>query len=94
MPTNLIIEEHSLEQPLYQRIYLTSANCHLEMIRRILTRLNEAKYAKDLDLPGYRLHALKGQLSGFWSVTVQSNWRIIFRFENTEVLDVDYLDYH
>ena len=67
---------------------------HVNKIRRILARLNEAKDAKDMDLPGYRLHALKGQLSGFWSVTVQANWRIIFRFENTEVFDVDYLDYH
>jgi len=50
--------------------------------------------AEDMDLPGYRLHRLKGSLAGFWSVTVQANWRIIFRFEGPHVTDVDYLDYH
>jgi proteic killer suppression protein len=47
-----------------------------------------------MDLPGLRLHPLKGELAGLWSVTVQANWRIIFRFENGDVTDVNYLDYH
>lgn len=47
-----------------------------------------------MNLPGWRLHALKGSLAGFWSVTVRANWRIIFRFENGEPTDVDYLDRH
>jgi proteic killer suppression protein len=48
----------------------------------------------DLDLPGYRLHPLKGSLKGYWSVTVSDNWRIVFRFEEGDALDVDFTDYH
>jgi proteic killer suppression protein len=47
-----------------------------------------------MDLPGYRLHALKGSLQGFHSLTVRANWRVIFRFEQAQVFDVDYVDYH
>jgi proteic killer suppression protein len=47
-----------------------------------------------MDLPGYRLHLLKGELAGFWSVSVSGNWRIIFRFENGAAYDVDLIDYH
>ncbi len=47
-----------------------------------------------MDLPGYRLHQLKGDLSGFWSVTISANWRIIFRFDAENVTDLDYIDYH
>jgi plasmid maintenance system killer protein len=48
----------------------------------------------DMNLPGWRLHPLKGELAGFWSVTVTANWRIIWRFEGRDVTDVDYVDYH
>jgi len=48
----------------------------------------------DMNYPGSNLHHLKGNLKQFFSVTVSGNWRIIFRFENGEVSDVDYLDYH
>ena len=47
-----------------------------------------------MNLPGFRLHPLKGNYEGFWSVTVQANWRIIFRFEAGHAADADYLDYH
>jgi proteic killer suppression protein len=67
---------------------------HLKKIERILARLDEASEPGHLDLPGYRLHPLKGELVGFWSVTVAANWRIIFRFAQGDVLDVDYVDYH
>ena len=63
-------------------------------IRRILGLLDAAKGPKSLDLPGYRLHPLRGDLKGFWSVEVSGNWRIIFRFENENVYDVDLIDYH
>ena len=63
-------------------------------IRRILARLDVATRPEDMNLPGYRLHPLKGDLGGYWSVTVQANWRIVFRFDEGEVTDVDYLDYH
>jgi proteic killer suppression protein len=67
---------------------------HVEKIRRVLARLARAAEAAHMDLPGWRLHPLKGELAGFWSVTVNANWRIVFRFENGDVTDVDYVDYH
>jgi proteic killer suppression protein len=56
--------------------------------------LDEAMNVRDMNLPGYRLHALKGDLAGFWAVSVSGNWRIIFRFENGTASDVDLIDYH
>jgi toxin HigB-1 len=47
-----------------------------------------------MDMPGFRLHPLKGEMKGFWSVTVRANWRVSFRFADRDALDVDYLDYH
>ncbi len=47
-----------------------------------------------MDLPGYGLHPLKGDLKAFWSITVSRNWRIIFRFEEGDASDVDFTDYH
>lgn len=63
-------------------------------IRAVLAHLDEAVQPRDLDLPGNRLHALKGDLKGFWSVTVSGNWRIVFRCEDGDVYDVDLVDYH
>ena len=65
-----------------------------DKIKRILARLEEASGAANMDLPGFRLHSLKGGLSGFWSVTVSGNWRVIFRFEGGHASDVDLIDYH
>ena len=45
-------------------------------------------------LPGFRLHPLRGDLAGYWSITVRANWRIIFRFEQGDATDVDLVDYH
>jgi proteic killer suppression protein len=67
---------------------------HLDKIRRVLARLDRASRPEHMDLPGWRLHPLKGDLAGFWSVTIQANWRIIFRFQEGAATDVDYLDYH
>ena len=66
----------------------------LETVEEILTVLDSAATPQALNLPGYRLHALKGELRGFWSVTVRANWRIIFRFEDGNGLDVELIDYH
>ena len=63
-------------------------------MRDILARLNASAAANDMDVPGFRLHRLKGGLSGYWAVTVRANWRVIFRFEDGHAADVDYLDYH
>jgi len=66
----------------------------VEAVERILTMLDVAAGPKALDLPGYRLHALKGTLAGYWAVTVRANWRIIFRFKDGEACDVELIDYH
>lgn len=47
-----------------------------------------------MNLPGFRLHPLKGRRRGLYAVSVSGNWRVIFRFENGHAVDVDYLDYH
>ena len=67
---------------------------HAERIALALADLDEAGKPSDVDLPGYRLHPLKGNLSGFWSLSISGNWRIIFRFEEGDVCDVDLVDYH
>jgi len=67
---------------------------HAEKLRDILARLDAASAAEDMDIPGFRLHPLKGEFRGFWAVTVRANWRVIFRFANGDALDVDYVDYH
>jgi toxin HigB-1 len=67
---------------------------HVTKLRDILARLDAAQSVDDMDLPGFRLHPLKGRYEGFHAVTVRSNWRVIFRFTDRTALDVDYLDYH
>jgi len=67
---------------------------HVERIRRILARLNEAVQVQDMGLPGFKLHPLKGDKVGTWSVWVSGNWRITFRFESGNAFDVDLVDYH
>ena len=64
-------------------------------LRRILTVLDEAQRPHDIDTrPAYRLHPLKGSRTGQWSISASGNWRVVFRFENSEVVDVDLVDYH
>ena len=67
---------------------------YVPKIRRIIFALDNATDIRDMDLPGFRIHPLSGNLKEFWSVTVSGNWRIIFRFENSDVFDVDLVDYH
>jgi len=66
----------------------------VDTVERILTILDTASTPQALDLPRYRLHPLKDNLKGMWSVTVRANWRITFRFEGTDVFDVELIDYH
>lgn len=66
----------------------------IDKIDRILTVLDAASAPQALDIPGYRLHQLKGDYKGYWSVTVRGNWRIVFRFENGHACDVALVDYH
>jgi toxin HigB-1 len=63
-------------------------------IENILSTLDSAESPQGLNLPGYRLHPLKGNRKGFWSVTVSANWRIIFCFENGDARDVELIAYH
>lgn len=67
---------------------------HAARIRRILYDLDFAQKPQDLSRPGYRLHALKGAYLGYWSVRVSGNWRIRFRFADSEAVDIDLIDYH
>lgn len=67
---------------------------HTRRLQLILTRLDSSICHDDMNLPGLGLHKLKGQLKTFYSVTVHANWRVIFRFENSNVYDLDYIDYH
>jgi proteic killer suppression protein len=67
---------------------------HVKRLARLLGFLDQATTPDDLDLPGWRLHPLKGQLAGYWSLTVSGNWRVIFRFVDSDVELLDYLDYH
>lgn len=67
---------------------------HAKRLRLQLTALNTASGPEDLSNPGWRLHGLTGDRAGFWSLTVQANWRIVFRFDDVDVELVDYLDYH
>ena len=67
---------------------------HADRLRDILVRLDASATVVDMDLPGFRLHPLKGEMKGFWAVTVRANWRAIFRFVDGDAFDVDYLDYH
>ena len=66
----------------------------LDTVEDILGRLDRADTPQAMNLPGYRLHPLKGDLLGYWSVAVRANWRIIFRFEDADAFDVELTDYH
>ena len=66
----------------------------LDTVERVLSVLDTATVPQALDVPWYRLHPLKGDLKGLWSVTVRANWRIVFRFEGTDAFDVELIDYH
>ena len=67
---------------------------HAEKLRIMLTALDFAKKPSDMNAPGWRFHPLSGNRKEFYSVTVNGNWRLIFRFTGRDVELVDYLDYH
>ena len=66
----------------------------VDRIRRVLAALDAAATIEALNQPSLHLHALKGDLKGFWAVTIRANWRIVFRFEDGNAFDVDFMDYH
>ena len=65
-----------------------------ERIALALADIDDARRPLDLDLPRYRLHRLKGDRKGFWSIWISANWRIIFRFEGGDAYDAGLVDYH
>jgi proteic killer suppression protein len=82
-----------------ERFFLTGTKAgvqaaHTTKLRLILSRLHASISPKDLDLPGLYLHRLKGTSRGIWSVRVSGYWRVTFRFEGPDALDVNYEDYH
>ena len=66
----------------------------VDRVEVILARLDVSLKIEDMDVHGWRLHPLTGNLQGFWSVTVRANWRIIFRFESGTANDIEMIDYH
>ena len=67
---------------------------HLMRITNVLTRLDAVKRPEEMNTPGSDYHQLKGDRKDFYPVKVKANWKIIFRFEGEDAVDVDYLDYH
>ena len=82
-----------------ERFYKTGSKsgiqaAHAAKLARILARLNAADSAADMNIPGWNLHALSGNLKNHWSVKVNGNWRVTFKLENGHAEIVDYQDYH
>jgi toxin HigB-1 len=67
---------------------------HVRKLKQILATLHAAETIEAIRLPTFVLHPLRGELRGFWAVTVRANWRVIFRFEDGRASDVDLVDYH
>lgn len=67
---------------------------HMARIERMLDRLDSSAAPRDMDLPGYRFHPLKGERSGEFAVSVSGNWRLTFRFEGEDAIAVNLEDYH
>ena len=67
---------------------------HAPKLGRMLDRLDASTSPQDMNLPGYRLHPLKGDKQDIWSVTVNGNWRMTFKFEGQDAYLIDYQDYH
>jgi proteic killer suppression protein len=66
----------------------------VDKIKRILAALSRAGRPENMNLPGFRLHPLKGDMKGHWAVTVRANWRVTFKMEKGNAYDVDLTDYH
>ena len=67
---------------------------HANKLRLQLAALDQAKQPQDLSAPAWSLHPLKGEMRGHWTITVNGNWRMVFTFEGTDAVLVDYMDYH
>jgi len=67
---------------------------HIKRLRMQLAALDTAQSVEDMDIPGFRLHQLKGQMRGRWSITVNGNWQLTFEFQDGNAYVLDYEDYH
>ena len=67
---------------------------HASKLRLVLAKLHTSASVGDMNFPGSNLHPLKGGKRGCWAVSISGNWRVIFRFDNENAYDVDYVDYH
>ena len=67
---------------------------HAARLRRLLTTLNTSTGPAGMNLPGYRLHRLKGERKEQWAVSVSGNWRLVFEYEDENATDIDLADYH
>lgn len=67
---------------------------HAKRLRMLLAALDSAHIVADMDVPGFRLHLLKGEEKGRWSVWVNGNWRMTFEFRDGQAYVLDYEDYH
>ncbi|MBF0160257.1 MAG: type II toxin-antitoxin system RelE/ParE family toxin, partial [Magnetococcales bacterium] len=86
--------KHKGLKRLFRNDDTSGVQSHLvEKLQRILTRLEYAEELEDMNLLGYRLHQLHGDLKGVYTVTVNANWRVTFRFSNGNATDVDLIDY-
>jgi len=82
-----------------ERFYTTGSKAgiqpaHAKKLDIQLLTLNAAADPGDMNVPGWNLHSLRGEMAGHWSVKVNGNWRMTFRFEGTDAILVDYRDYH
>ena len=67
---------------------------HAARLKRQLAQLDQAAAPRDMNVPGWKLHSLKGELAGHWAVWVSGNWRMTFKFDGADACVVDYQDYH
>ena len=67
---------------------------HAKRLRLQMAALDTARVIEDMDIPGFRLHPLKGEMKGRWSITVNGNWRVTFEFQDGNAYVLDYEDYH
>jgi len=67
---------------------------HISKLLRVLDRLDASTNPQDMNLPGYRLHELRGKYKNTWSVWISGNWRVTFQFDGQDAINVDYHDYH
>ena len=94
-PSMIISFKHKGLQKYYETGSVSGIQSkHKTKLKMILAALDSAQVIEDMNIPGYKLHPLKGKLNEFWSVSVSGNWRITFKFENGNIYIVNYEDYH